>query len=371
MAERFAALNPYDRSAIPGSILKIEDDNFDPKTKKQRQLYCYAISAKRYALFVRNEAGNPVLLRRGVNNNEDRWSEHGLGHLVNPTNPKSDDREWIAQAWLNLIRKGLGLPSTPQSFGKAPAVSRTTVSSPVVMRAFSKLNEGKRYPDQIKPFNFLLTCHVQALGHPIGSDPEHFHLIAAYENDSTRWPDMNWIDQYSGKAFRISTAGYHGSRNTARVKTYDEVLAEYEFHPESKCADVNGNVCGKQTVGLLQRRHVRIEQIKYIGKESNNLEDVESGLVHAEQNVYTEYPDPRRDKWQMQTLPLLKQTPLRQLVRACKGKLSRRALIDMRASRSRPHPKNQQMIATVLERPFKPQSRKENVKSHAVQRSRT
>ena len=54
---RFAALNPYDRSAIPGSVLKIEDDNFDPKTGLQRQLWCLAISAKRYTLFVRDPHG--------------------------------------------------------------------------------------------------------------------------------------------------------------------------------------------------------------------------------------------------------------------------------------------------------------------------
>jgi hypothetical protein len=41
---------------------------------------------------------------------------------------------------------------------------------------------------------------------------------------------------------------------------------------------------------------VGIDQIKYIGKESNSLEEVESGLVHLEQNFYTEYPDPRRDE---------------------------------------------------------------------------
>jgi hypothetical protein len=44
-----------------------------------------------------------------------------------------------------------------------------------------------------------------------------------------------------------------------------------------------------QTVGLLQRRHVKINQIKCIGKESNSLENVEEGLVHSEQSVYTEY----------------------------------------------------------------------------------
>jgi len=72
---------------------------------------------------------------------------------------------------------------------------------------------------------------------------------------------------------------------------------ECEFHPEAKCSDVDGNACGKQTVGLLQRRHIEIAQIKYIGKESNSLEEVDGGLVHSAQNVYTEYVDPRRDEW--------------------------------------------------------------------------
>ena len=30
---QFARLNPYDRAAVRDSILKIEDDNFDPKTR--------------------------------------------------------------------------------------------------------------------------------------------------------------------------------------------------------------------------------------------------------------------------------------------------------------------------------------------------
>ncbi len=149
------------------------------------------------------------------------------------------------------------------------------------MRPLTKLNEGKSYPDQIKPFNFLLTCHVRPLGHPRGVKPERFHLIAPYETDSRQWLTKNWIDQYSGKEYRITTVGSYGGSETARVKTYGDVLVEYEYHPESKCADADGNTCSKQTVGLLQRRHVRIDQIKYIGKESNSLEEVESGLIHS------------------------------------------------------------------------------------------
>ena len=44
-------------------------------------------------------------------------------------------------------------------------------------------------------------------------------------------------------------------------------------------------------------RHVRIDTITPIGKESNSLEEVEAGLVHEEQNVYTIYEDPRRNRW--------------------------------------------------------------------------
>jgi hypothetical protein len=59
IATRFAKLSPYaDKSR---SILKIEGDNYDPETGKQRQVYCLAIASKRYALFLRDENGNPVL----------------------------------------------------------------------------------------------------------------------------------------------------------------------------------------------------------------------------------------------------------------------------------------------------------------------
>ena len=217
-----------------------------------------------------------------------------------------------------------------------------------MIKPLAKLNEGRRYVDQIKPFNFLLTCHVKALGHPVGTDPERLHLIGRYDNDPTRWLKLDWINQYTGKTYRITTAGHHGSRNTARVKTIGEVLSEYEFHPEVKCADRDGKTCGKQTTGLLQRRHIRVEQIKYIGKESNSLEEVETGLIHSEQNVYTEYPDPRRDEWQTKTRPALKEIPLQSLVKECKSKLSRRALIDLRAGRSKPHRKNQEMLAAIV-----------------------
>lgn len=314
-----------------------------------RPLYGVAISAKRYALFLRNENGDPTLLRNGTNNNEDRWSEHGLGHLLNPTDPESEDREWIAQAWLNVVRRTSRLSTQNLGFQNVPAIGRVTVSSPAVIRPLKNLNTRKHYTDQIKPFNFLLSCHVKPLGHPPGTDVERFHLIAPYESDPRRWLKMEWIDQYTGKRYGVTTVGHHGMRHAARVKTYGDVLREYEFHAESKCADIDEKPSGKQTVGLLQRRHVRIDQIKYIGKESNSLEEVEAGLIHSPENVYTEYPDPRRDEWETKIRPILQRPGILKLLQK-ETSLSRRTLIDTRTGKRRPHPKNQTLIIDVLKK---------------------
>ena len=256
---RFAALNPYDTEL--SSILKIERDNYDPVSGEQRQLYCFAISAKRYGLFLLDEDGVPSLLRKGVNNHEDGWSEHGLGHLKNPTDLESDNRDWIAQAWTAIIRRSLGLYSPPRDFEHLPAIGRITINNPADMRSLAKLNIGRKYASKLKPFNFLLTCHVKPFGYPPGTDPERFHLIAPYEPDPPYWLEMPWIDRYTGEHYRIITEGFHGSRTAARVKTYGDVLRGYEFHPGSKNADAKGKPSGKQSIGLLQRRHIRVARI--------------------------------------------------------------------------------------------------------------
>jgi len=131
------------------------------------------------------------------------------------------------------------------------------------------------------------------------------------------------------------------------VKTYGDVLEDYEDHPESKCADSQGRPCSKTTIGLLQRRHVKIDEIKYIGKESNDLEEVEAGLVHTEGAVYTEYVDRRRE-WVTKLWPALRKISLKVLAEKCRGHLSRREIIELRAGRSKPHRKNQEFLASII-----------------------
>jgi hypothetical protein len=83
-----------------------------------------------------DEDGNPILLQKRINNHEDRWSEDGLGHLRNPMDPESEDRDWIRHAWVNIIRTTPGLPVEPLGFENLPAVGRVPITSPTALRSW-------------------------------------------------------------------------------------------------------------------------------------------------------------------------------------------------------------------------------------------
>jgi hypothetical protein len=332
---RFMAVNPYDRAAVPGSILKLEAANLDESG--ERELWCFAISAKRYALFTLDPFGEPVL---------EKWSEHGLGHLLNPTDPDSDDRSWIRQIWEGLVRESLGLPVAQHDWFDRPAIGRMSVSSPELWRRFNAFNAGKPYADQIKPFNFLITAHVRAFGYPTGIDPTRFQLIAPYTLDARQWKKRPWLDHHSGGTFRITTTGEVGAPGIARVKTYRDVVAEYRIHPEAKSADPYGAPRGPGTVGLLQRRGVTAGRIRYIGKESNLVDEVDAGLIHDQDEVSLEYIDPRRDTWVMNLLPRLRAASSGAVARALGVNLS--TVKRWKAGGQRPRPAQLRALAALL-----------------------
>ena len=110
-------------------------------------------------------------------------------------------------------------------------------------------------------------------------------------------------------ALSTSTGNAHQLRQRLPVPRMWAVAFLNMKATRNRNADANGKTCSKQTVGHLYRRHVSVDGLKYIGKESNSLEDVESGLIHDHRNVYTEYPDERRDEWQRIVRPALKNIP--------------------------------------------------------------
>jgi hypothetical protein len=335
---RFAALNPYDPDAIAGSVLKIEKENVDPHTKERRQLWCYAISAKRYALFTLDEQGRPQLVKP---------SEHGLGHLLNPTNPDSEDRDWIAHLWDGIVHEALGLPYNWPNWLDLPAIGRITASSPQLLEPFAALNRGKPYAEQVKPTNFLLSAHVAPFGLPPSVDGARFHLIAPYEPDPRTWLTLPWTDRYAGKTYSITTGQSPYATSAVRVKTYRDVLDRYRNHVEAKSLAPDGGVCRGTTTGLLHFRPVTAQWVTHIGKESNKLEEVEAGLVHDPEEVYTEYVDVWHDPaWAMIT-QVLKIMPRSRLMQ--ETGLSRRALTALRNGHALPHAKTRKVLLRAAE----------------------
>ncbi len=99
---------------------------------------------------------------------------------------------------------------------------------------------------------------------------------------------------------------------------------------ESRCAARRCNGCrprwDRETLACCSGGMFESSKSKYIGKESNSLEDVESGMIHSAENVYTEYPDPRRDEWETKIRPALRKIPVPVLEK--ESGLSRMMLIN-------------------------------------------
>jgi hypothetical protein len=60
-------------------------------------------------------------------------------------------------------------------------------------------------------------------------------------------------------------------------------------------------------VTLLCRQPVAALSLAHVGKESHRLKEIESGLVHDPDEVYTECDDPAHGQWRALAVPALKQ----------------------------------------------------------------
>jgi len=108
---------------------------------RQRQLYGYGISAKRYGLYQRDDSGFRLI----------KVSEHGLEFYYRPTEGRDSECEvpmWIKEGWEWMLSHALGLPCQEPDWFHLPVMRRIAISTPNVMAALRHLRR-----DQARPYN--------------------------------------------------------------------------------------------------------------------------------------------------------------------------------------------------------------------------
>lgn len=204
ISKRFTDLNPY---KFGGTILKIEDVNHqnDDPEKPLRTVYGYAISAKRYCLFIYENGEVKIVDAKG----------HGLGFLRPPVeNPPGWDKKWpfwIELAWLYVLRNEMIIHKGKNpEWLDLPAMMQIPISSPAVLG---------RLKNFAKPFDFVLAPIVSKARLELEKQAEKPILITRYTKNSVEWLNATYYNVRTGKPCRI-TLGDSKDPNIVSVKSY-------------------------------------------------------------------------------------------------------------------------------------------------------
>ena len=336
----FDELNPYDQDLIP-DLWKAELDSLDDP------LWCYAISAKRYALYRLGADGRPSVVAAKDTHEEAAeadevgeeqeladWSEHGLGMYLDPISPERPQRDekkrriWMRQAW-EWVLAPEGTP--PPEWASTYALTRFTVSSPRVQLWFRGYDVAAPKEKRVRPGTFGLLAHPSGFVSDLSGDALP---ATTYESDPRRWPELPWFDRSSGKRVEVHTLtpgedpeGFADAleRGAVRIETLGDVLMGYGLRPEHKSLAPDGSPSGEHTVGLLRRRPVRGAPVltDLIGKEGNRLIERLSGEVTDPDEYRTGYGE-RQDRWQALVVPVLRKIGAAEV--AARSDQSRRAV---------------------------------------------
>jgi hypothetical protein len=264
----FRTLNPYDGELGERSILELEPENLDPQTGEQIEITALSLAAKRYALYTLDQDGQPRLVGEP---GKRRRSEHGLGHLLLPHDPDNPGAA-TDEFWEHLIATELGLDYPEPDFFQHPAFGQLTVTSQQDQNAFKTYNQGRPYPDQVRPWHFLTLAHP----HPLERARLGIRaLIGPYDRNLETLAHQEWIDRANpDHTYRLRLDNpYELSDDTIAAQTIRDYFHSYRNHTDPKMLGPAGDRCHPWTRGLLQHHHVTAKGLLRIGKEANPLLD--------------------------------------------------------------------------------------------------
>ncbi len=255
IASQFNGLNPFNRQLVR-DILKIEDVNrvdSDPQ-KERRQVFGYAISAKRYVLYTQDGSDFSIVKASG----------HGLGYLYPAKegfDKRADAPQWVVEAWDWLLRKELGLKFREPSWLDLPGMMRMALTSPNVMR--------EQRPEWLSPFNFFFLPLLSDLGgYPAGCDRSNFKFITPFSSNRQRWKRLKGINVCDGRMYRMEMTP-SGKQDKVVPESFRIILRLYLRRPESKSLAPDETACTADTKGLLKRASILAGQIIPVGKETD------------------------------------------------------------------------------------------------------
>jgi len=274
----FDPLNPYEAK---DPLFKVEDANYGVGSKELAPLYCYAISSKRYALFILGPNGEPILRKASAHGLGDKRPPYGADDaptsILDPIVKLSDigvDR-WQYDLWRQIIRAALAgrfdaVPCDYHPALQAPAMSRYAATTPDILNWFKTYNADRPYCSQVKPFNFLSAFQETSCSDL--SFIDEIEPTAKARRRKGAKQTLRPIAPYNPDPREAAKACF--DRETGlpisadRLKTYAQALSSFHLRPESKFE--NGDFYDR---GPTSRRHVRAIRVEYIGKESNRWEE--------------------------------------------------------------------------------------------------
>jgi len=284
---KFNQLNPYDSILVP-NLLKLEYE-------KVPTLRCWAVSAKRYVLFTRDDRGRIRIVKA---------SESGLGAALGRT-----ENETIAKLarrmWLGILLRELRIRSegvTKQRLDRLtdfrlPVRRALPIATPHVYsaRGFKIFNRRITFDFKIKPFGFL-----QAVTPALEFRKKAAQPIAPFERGLPESKALPWTDYRTGAAVSLDWDG-NAYAETIPVTRFDEFISGYARHPESKAAASDGTPANEDSRGVLERLHLTGGAPRRIGKEMDRLDEDEEFTL--DRPGPSEYTSSRATlKWALQTL---------------------------------------------------------------------
>jgi len=227
----FKQLNPYSADV---EMFKVE------KTKEGKLLHdvwFYGISSKRYCLYEKDKDNINIL----------KYSSSAIGNIVSM--PKGWEIEW----WTNILLYHEGKitkDNIKNIYKNSVVASKLAITSPLILRRFTRVEDRG-----IKPFNFVIV----GMGYRRDDNSgEPVVPMIPYTKNHKTIQYTPFMDYKTGKEYTNNTQFYW--------KPLSEMFFDYINHKEEKYDGDNG---------VLRRKHVIIDNIEYIGKESNNLEETE------------------------------------------------------------------------------------------------